>query len=95
MKFHKRENNPWMEIEAKKLREELREQKQDGNCWKIFLFVMFFLLYGYSSVWSDEPYKLKTWYKTWECKNCGYDNYDCIRYCGKCGTDRYSSKGVE
>ena len=25
---------------------------------------------------------------TWECPSCGYENYNCMRYCSLCGSER-------
>jgi ribosomal protein S27AE len=89
--------NPWLEKEELhlkyeiKMREKNKYKKKDPMGIFYFFLLFFFLFTAYSytdnQFWVQNKIGIRLASK-WICPNCGYANYDQIRYCGLCGSER-------
>lgn len=100
-----RQPSEWIEQQEEILQKEINLKKtknKDTEIMKHFLFILALTFMAFhNSLKADLNFNCPSckknihfqgiWGGTWICpnSNCAYENYDAIRYCGICGTDRY------
>lgn len=64
----------------------------EETVWLIKIVVMLFFIcfFSYMSALEKPNPKVAVWGDTWECKSCGYENYEGINRCPICGTAKGS-----
>lgn len=79
-------DNEWLMNEITALRIERIKKKQP----RIFVLVLILLCAFTAAIAYDTPchVPVKRWRASWECPNCGHDNFAEIERCGICGTKK-------
>ena len=99
------EEPSWIENQEKEIEKEIKSKKIKNRDSEIMRHILFLLVITFFTFQDTLKADLKftcpgcknqvqyqgIWGNTWTCpnSNCGYENYESIRYCGLCGTDRY------
>jgi len=76
------------EIAYLKSRKSYREEEREQNRM-LFIMLGIFAFVAFTFMFNTDPlqaYEERFFPDTWNCKKCGYENYEGIFTCGVCGT---------
>jgi rubrerythrin len=81
-------------MDDKKMIDRKEIVKKEETIWCIKIIVMLIMLCSLSYMNAHDMHPINSmkntgiWGDTWECKRCGYENYEMINKCSVCGTKK-------